>query len=255
MRRGAIKYEWRTVDVEVALVQHANLRKYTPRTVVIGARDRDDRRHAQSVTSERQAGARCLGREPSVVPASVGRWYLCVVTVLIERLTLPAGDADVRALAELLIDAVDAGAAVSFLAPLSVEAATAWWQQLFSAAHARAVSLVARDESGIIGTVQLQPAWAPNQPFRADVVKMLVHRSARRRGIGKQLMHAIEMAAAADGFTLLTLDVKAGGAAESLYVGLGWTRVGMIPRYALDSNGTPHDAVFFYRELKVRSTT
>lgn len=175
------------------------------------------------------------------------------MTIQIERLIIPVGDADLRALAELLIEAVDAGAAVSFLAPLSVETAAAWWQQLFSGALARTVILVARDESGIVGTVQLQPAWAPNQPFRADVVKMLVHRRAQRRGIGMQLMHAIERAAAADGFTLLTLDAKAGGAAESLYTSLGWTRVGTIPRYALDPDGTPHDAVFFYRELHVHS--
>ena len=187
--------------------------------------------------------------ESRVVPAPVGCWYLCVVTVQIERLTLPPGDADLRALADLLIDAIEAGAAVSFLAPLSVEAAVAWWQQLFSGAHARTVVLIAREASGIVGTVQLQPAWAPNQPFRADVVKLLVHRCAQRRGIGSQLMHAIEAAAAADGFTLLTLDAKAGGVAESLYRELGWTRVGTIPRYALDPDGTPHDAVFFYREL------
>jgi len=175
------------------------------------------------------------------------------VTAAIERLNHPASDADLRALAELLIDAVDAGAAVSFRAPLSLDMATDWWRRTLADAHARAVVLVARDDAGIVGTVQSQPAWAPNQPHRADVVKLLVHRRSYRQGLGRRLMQAIEDAAGRDGFTLLTLDAKAGGAAESLYHALGWTRVGAIPNYALDPDGTAHDAVFFYRDLTVRS--
>jgi len=176
-----------------------------------------------------------------------------VVTAEIERLTHPVSAADLKALAELLIDAVDAGAAVSFRAPLSFEKAIAWWRRTLAEGHERAVVLVARDDSGIVGTVQLQPAWAPNQPHRADVVKLLVHRRSYRRGLGRRLMQAIEDAAARGGFTLLTLDAKAGGAAESLYHALGWTRVGAIPNYALDPDGTAHVAVFFYRDLTVRS--
>lgn len=169
--------------------------------------------------------------------------------IQIERISFSPSDTELNSLALLLVDAVDAGAAVSFLAPLSVDDATAWWRELVAGAHQRAVILVARDDAGVVGTVQLQPAWAPNQPHRAEVVKLLVHRRAHRRGVGKALMQAIEAAAANDGFTLLTLDARAGGAAESLYTGLGWSRVGVIPRYALDPDGTPHDAVFFFREL------
>jgi len=167
---------------------------------------------------------------------------------MIERLVLPAGESDVRALAELLVDAVESGAAVSFLA-LSVEQAEAWWRDTLDPAKAGAIILVARDSGGIVGTVQLHPAWAPNQPHRAEITKLLVHRRSRRTGLGSQLMRAIEDAARDAGFTLLTLDAKRGGAAEHLYRHLGWTVVGSIPRYAFDPDGSPHDAVIFYKEL------
>jgi GNAT superfamily N-acetyltransferase len=168
----------------------------------------------------------------------------------IERLTPPVRSADLRALALLLIDAVDSGAAVSFLAPLTVEAAEAWWQRILSASHPRAVFMVARNAEGIVGTVQLLPAWAPNQPHRAEVAKLLVHRRQRRAGLGTQLMNAIEAAARGTGVRLLTLDAKRGGGADRLYQRLGWTLAGTIPRFALDPDGrTPHDAVIFYKEL------
>jgi ribosomal protein S18 acetylase RimI-like enzyme len=110
--------------------------------------------------------------------------------------------------------------------------------------------LVARDASGILGSVQLHPAWAPNQPHRAEVVKLLVHRRARGQGLGARLILAIEEAASHAGFRLLTLDARAGGAADRLYRRLGWIVVGTIPRYALDPDGvTPHDATLFYKEL------
>jgi GNAT superfamily N-acetyltransferase len=168
----------------------------------------------------------------------------------IERLVRPTAEADVRGLAALLVDAVDSGAAVSFLAPLTLARAEDWWRHTFSDAEPRAVFVVARDGEGIVGSVQLHPAWAPNQPHRADVAKLLVHRRARRSGLGTRLMQAIEDAARDGGFTLLTLDAKRGGAAERLYRRLGWTAVGSIPNYALDTDGrTPHDTVVFYKDL------
>ena len=155
-----------------------------------------------------------------------------------------------RALARLLIDAVDSGAAVSFLAPLPLERAEAWWRATVSAPGSGAIVLAARDAGEIVGSVQLHPAWAPNQPHRADIAKLLVHRRARRAGLGTLLMHAIEEAARRAGFRLLTLDAKRGGAAERLYRRLGWTCAGIIPRYALDTDGaTSHDTVIFYKEL------
>jgi GNAT superfamily N-acetyltransferase len=169
---------------------------------------------------------------------------------VVERLTPPAQDADVRALARLLVDAVETGAAVSFLGSLTVERAEDWWRSTFGAAHPRAIFLVAREGAGIVGTVQLHPAWAPNQPHRAEVVKLLVHRRCRGMGLGPRLMQAVEDAARRAGFRLLTLDAKRGGEAERLYRRCGWTHAGTIPGYAFDTDGkTPHDAVFFYKEL------
>ena len=170
----------------------------------------------------------------------------------IERLLTPVADADVSALARLLVDAVESGAAVSFLASLTVERAEAWWRHTLSALHPRGSILVARDGDEIVGSVQLQPAWAPNQPHRAEVVKLLVHRRCRRSGVATRLMRGVEEAARLAGFRLLTLDAKRGAPAEQLYRQMGWTAVGTIPRYAFDPDGvTLHDAVVLYRELKV----
>ena len=153
---------------------------------------------------------------------------------MIERLTLPASDPDLRELARLLVDAVGSGAAVSFLGPLTLERAEDWWRRAVSASLSGAIFLVARDAEGIVGTVQLHPAWAPNQPHRADIAKLLVHRRSRRRGLGVQLMQAVEDAARSAGFDLLTLDTKRGDAAEHLYRRLGWTPAGTIPRASED---------------------
>lgn len=176
-----------------------------------------------------------------------------MATYRIERLEAAhAEDADLRALAALLVDAVDSGAAVSFLAPLALDKAEAWWREQCAGAHPRSVHLIARDEGGaIIGTVQLQPAWAPNQPHRADVCKMIVHRRARGGGVARRLLRAVECAAWDAGFTLLVLDTKLGCAAEGLYQSSGWTRVGTIPCFAMDPDGvTPHATVVFYKDLR-----
>jgi ribosomal protein S18 acetylase RimI-like enzyme len=169
---------------------------------------------------------------------------------MIERLIPPVSDRDVRALGELLVDAVDSGAAVSFLAPLTLERAEQWWRRTLTAIESGAIFLVARDANGIVGTVQMHPAWAPNQPHRAEVAKLIVHRCGRRSGVGSRLMQSIEDAARQAGFTLLTLDAKEDGAAVQLYRRIGWTEVGVIPRYALDPDGrTPHGTVIFYKDL------
>ena len=168
---------------------------------------------------------------------------------MIEELARPAADADVRELALLLLDAVASGASVGFLDSLSLEEAEAWWRNKLATADPRAVVLVARDGDGIAGTVQLLPAPMPNQPHRADVAKLQVHRRARGKGLGRALMDAVEAHARAAGFTLLTLDTKRGDAAEKLYEGTGWTRVGVIPNYATDPDGTLCDTVVFYKQL------
>lgn len=139
---------------------------------------------------------------------------------------------------------------MSFLAPLTLERAEEWWRRTISASNWGAIFLVARDAEGIVGTVQLHPAWAPNQPHRAEVVKLLVHRRSRRAGLGTRLMRTIEDAARRAGFGLLTLDAKRGAAAEHLYRQLGSTHAGTIPGFAFDPDGTtPHDAALFYKEL------
>jgi GNAT superfamily N-acetyltransferase len=170
--------------------------------------------------------------------------------IQLERLRLPATATELDELASLLLDAVESGAAVSFVLPLTRDAARAFWQTTLSDAHPRAIFLVARQGSRIVGTVQLHPAWAPNQPHRAELAKLLVHRDAQRHGLGAALMQRAEDEARRAGFTLLTLDAKRGGSAERLYLRLGWTRVGVIPRYALDADGQGwHDTVVFYKDL------
>ena len=168
----------------------------------------------------------------------------------IEPLTPPVSDADFRQLARLLVDAVEAGASVSFLAPLAVDRAEAWWRDTMASARDGAVVLVARDAEGIAGSVQMHPAWAPNQPHRADIAKLIVHRRARRRGLATQLMNAVEAAAREGGYTLLTLDTVPGTPADKLYRQLGWTPVGTIPGYALDPAGMMCDTMVFYKKIE-----
>jgi ribosomal protein S18 acetylase RimI-like enzyme len=162
------------------------------------------------------------------------------------------GDADALALTDLLIDCVDGGASVSFMQPLTRERALAFWRRVGeSAARGERVLLVAEDASGVVGTVQVILDQPENQPHRADVAKMLVHRCARRRGWGEKLMRAAEREAQAAGKTLLVLDT-ASADAERLYARLGWQRCGVIPGYALLPHGGLCDTVYFYRQLDAR---
>lgn len=167
----------------------------------------------------------------------------------IELLPRPTSDRDLLALANLLIDAVDSGAAVSFLAPLSLERSLDWWRKAVT--NDAATILIARDAHGsIVGSVQLHTVWAPNQPHRGDVGKLLVHRNARGAGLGRLLMQRIETAAREKGLTLLTLDCKSGGVAERLYRSLNWTHSGTIPNYALDPDGKAYHATeVFYKAV------
>ena len=169
--------------------------------------------------------------------------------ITIERIGRDASDDLVGELASLLVDAVDSGAGVSFMAGLSLAEAASWWRQTLRASSPRAIILIARQAGEVAGTVQLQPAWAPNQPHRADIAKLIVHRKARRKGIARDLMREIERLAKDAGFTLLLLDTCKGTAAERFYQSLGWTRVGEVPHFALNPDGTPCDTVFFYRQL------
>lgn len=154
-------------------------------------------------------------------------------------------------LAAVLMDCVEGGASVSFMAPLTRERAEAFWRRVADGVVAGdRMLLVAEDATGAIaGTVQVITGLPENQPHRADIAKMLVHRAARRRGIAAMLMRAAAEAARGAGKTLLVLDTVTGGDAERLYERLGWTRVGVVPNYALMPDGAPCATTFFYLEL------
>ena len=158
-------------------------------------------------------------------------------------------EADLQGLANVLIDCVDGGASVSFMAPLARHEALAFWQGVADGvARGERLLYVARDALGIVGTVQIVLAQPPNQPHRADLAKMLVHRRGRCQGLGAALMHAAEAGARAAGKTLLVLDT-ASAEAERLYERQGWLRAGRIPGYALLPHGGLCDTIYFYREL------
>jgi GNAT superfamily N-acetyltransferase len=155
-------------------------------------------------------------------------------------------------LSAVLIDCVEGGASVSFMAPLTGGRADAFWRRVAEGVAANdRLLLVAEDRSTgeIVGTVQVVFAVAENQPHRGDVAKMLVRRSARRQGLGARLVRAAEEAALTAGRTLLVLDTVTGDDAERLYARLGWTRVGVVPDYALWPDGRLCNTTFFYKRL------
>ena len=168
--------------------------------------------------------------------------------VTIERIRSLSED-DINGLAELLVDAVRSGASVSFMAGLQIDEAKAWWRKTLGSPSPRAVVLIARDKEGVVGTVQMQPAWAPNQPHRGDVTKLIVHRRGRRRGVARALMQELERFSIVETITLLVLDTCRGTPAERLYTSLGWNRVGVVPNFALNPDGSSCDTVFFYKQL------
>ena len=159
------------------------------------------------------------------------------------------GELQLQQLAELLIDCVDGGASISFMQPLPLVDALAFWRDVAAGVQrGERLLLVAEDDAGIVGTVQVLLDMPPNQPHRGDVMKMLVHRRARRQGLGAALMQAAESEARTAGKSLLVLDT-ASAEAERLYASLGWQRVGAIPGYALLPQGGLCDTTYFYRVL------
>ena len=158
-------------------------------------------------------------------------------------------DAQLEALADVLIDCVAGGASVSFMLPMTRAKALAFWRNVADGVvRNERVLLVAEDGQGIVGTVQVILAQPENQPHRADVAKMLVHRRARRQGAGAALMRAAERVALDEGKTLLVLDT-ADDTAARLYTRLGWQAAGTIPRYALMPQGGECATTYFYRSL------
>jgi GNAT superfamily N-acetyltransferase len=153
-------------------------------------------------------------------------------------------------LAGVLFDCVDGGASVSFMAPFAPDDARTVFDGYADEVEAgRRLLLAAFDGDEVVGTVQLIYATPPNQPHRGDIAKLLVRRSARNRGIGRLLMEHAEREARAEGRTLLVLDTVTGDPAERLYERTGWTKVGVIPNYALYPDGRPCDTTVFFKEL------
>lgn len=171
--------------------------------------------------------------------------------IVLRRVAPQQAEACIDGLAELLLDCVAGGASVSFMASLTRAQAQDFWRGVAAGVRrGERVLLVAEDAAGrIVGTVQLATAMPDNQPHRADVAKMLVLRSARRRGIAQRLLAAVDAAAREAGRTVLVLDTVTGGDAERLYTRAGWQRVGTVPNYALMPDGSPCGTTFFHKQL------
>jgi GNAT superfamily N-acetyltransferase len=160
------------------------------------------------------------------------------------------GEREIQELSDVLIDCVEGGASVSFMLPMTRAKADAFWRKTAaSVARGERVVLAAEDETGIVGTAQIILDQPENQPHRGDLAKMLVHRRARRRGVGALLLEATERSAREAGKTLLVLDT-ASDDAERLYVRGGWQRVGVIPDYALLPDGPLCATTYFFKALR-----
>lgn len=170
------------------------------------------------------------------------------------RILSKLGPNDVDGLSKVLIDCVEGGASVGFMLPMTMEKAQAFWKgAAASAARGERLILVAEDELGCVGSVQIILNQPENQPHRADLAKMLVHRRGRRSGIGAALLQEGERAAISAGKKLLVLDT-ANPEAERLYERAGWKSCGLIPNYALMPDGALCSTRLYYKQL-VKLTT
>ena len=170
-------------------------------------------------------------------------------TIQVRRLP-QLGEPEVAGLAEVLNDCVHGGASVSFMLPMSLPKAAAYWRGVATqVARGESLVLAAFDAGVIVGTVTLLLKQPENQPHRADLAKMLVHRRARRRGVGAALLQAAEAEALGAGRTLLVLDT-ASADAERVYARGGWQRLGEIPDYALWPAGGYCATTLFYKQLR-----
>lgn len=152
-------------------------------------------------------------------------------------------------LCELLIDAVHNGASVGFLAPLSIDRAARYWEQVLGSLGDGLLLWVAEEDGAIVGSVQLAPSQKENGRHRAELQKLFVLSAFRGQGISTQLMSTAESAARAAGRTLLVLDTLAGSVAEAVYRHLGWQRAGEIPNFAASPDGQLHATVYYFKLL------
>ncbi len=165
------------------------------------------------------------------------------------------GDREIQGLCDVLIDCVEGGASISFMLPMTRTKAETFWQNTATAvARGERIVLAAEDATGaIVGTVQVNLSQPENQPHRGDLAKMIVHRQARKRGVGEALLIAAEQHALAAGKTLLVLDT-ASPDAERMYTRQGWQRCGVIPDFALMPDGAPCATIIFYKFLGERAS-
>ena len=168
----------------------------------------------------------------------------------IRRLDAPALREQLDALAGVLHDCVAGGASVGYMAPFTLADARAAFRGFAAEVEAgRRVLLAAFADGEVVGTVQVIGATMPTQPHRGEIAMMLVHRSARRRGIARRLMAHAEAEARAEGKTLLVLDAVTDGDAARLYARLGWTEVGVVPNFALYPDGRFCDTTYFWKAV------
>ncbi|WP_209847416.1 GNAT family N-acetyltransferase [Paenibacillus sediminis] len=149
-------------------------------------------------------------------------------------------------LSEMLINVVEDGASVGFLAPLRMKEAVEYWEQVISPGVMLWIAVM---EEKIVGTIQLHLAMKANGSHRAEVAKLMVHPSYRRNGIARLLMQTVESAAKAEGRSLLILDTRLGDPSNELYKSLGYIEAGQIPNYAKSSNGHLDATVFYYKQI------
>lgn len=159
-------------------------------------------------------------------------------------------ECDIDALADILISTVAQGASVGFLPPLDREEARAYWH--VAIASETVVLLIARRETSIVGTVQLEWSAKKNARHRAEVAKLLVHPDAQRLGIGRRLMEELETIARANGWMTLYLDTREGDTSNDFYRSQRWIRAGVIPQWAESADGTLDGTVFYYKLLSSR---
>jgi ribosomal protein S18 acetylase RimI-like enzyme len=169
----------------------------------------------------------------------------------IRELTLEEYRAAIPALADLIVDAVASGASINFLAGVSHDEAAAWWRRREGDVDLGVTSpYVAVIDGRIVGSALLTRSTKANSPHRAEIEKVIVHRDARRRGLGSALMRALEDRARSEGRWLLVLDTVSDSAADALYRSLGWHETGIVPNYAMLPDGRPWAATFFWKDLR-----
>jgi GNAT superfamily N-acetyltransferase len=171
---------------------------------------------------------------------------------VVDALSPGAYQAAIPQLADLVVDAVESGAAVNFLAGVRPDEAAAWWQSRSAGIADGSITLfVAVDRAGrIVGSTLLMRSTNQNSPHRAEIGKVIVRRDARRRGLGRRLMEAAESTARDEGRWLLFLDTESGSEAEQMYRALGWHEAGTIPDYAMSSTGIPAPATWYWKDLR-----